>query len=384
MDKPLDIFRPGRHTAMSGATLTFSEADLAATAAAYDPALHEAPLVVGHPKADAPAYGWVKSLAFTEGHLQAEPFQVDEAFAEMVEKGRFKKLSGSFYLPDAPKNPVPGVYYLRHIGFLGAMPPAVKGLRDAAFAEDDQSVTVEFGELTGWNLTSLGSLLRGLREWFISKYGLEEADKAIPGYAVGNVEQAAALPDEADEATRTAYAEGSKGRPSPTPNAQEARMSKDLERREAELTTKEADLAKKTAAFAEQEAALKAQQLDARKAEHLAFAERLVKEGKLNPVHKDPLVAFMATIAPEGTLSFGAKTEPTLDWLKGLLESQPKQLAFGEAAPGSGAEAPSSADFAAPPGCEVDAAGLELHAKAMAHMKANPTATFLDAVKAVS
>lgn len=382
MDKPLDIFRPGRHTAMSGATLTFSEADLAKTAAAYDPALHEAPLVVGHPTADAPAYGWVKSLAFADGHLQAEPQQVDEAFAEMVEKGRFKKMSGSFYRPDAPSNPVPGVYYLRHIGFLGAQPPAVKGLRDASFAEDDQSVTVEFGELTGWSLTTLGDGLRTLREWLIGKFGLVEADKALPSYVVGNVERAAAQPDEPDDINPPSYAEGAK----PTPK--EARMSKDLERREAELKEKEADLNKKTATFAEQEAALKAKQLETQKAEHLAFAERLVKEGKLNPSHKEPLVAFMATITPEDTLSFGegdgAKTEPTLGWLKGLLEAQPKQLAFGEAAPGGGGEAPSSADFAAPPGCEVDAAGLELHAKAMAHMKANPTVTFLDAVKAVS
>ena len=59
----LHIFKPGRQTAMSGATLDFSESDLAACAQAYDPALHEAPLVIGHPKHDGPAYGWVKSLA---------------------------------------------------------------------------------------------------------------------------------------------------------------------------------------------------------------------------------------------------------------------------------------------------------------------------------
>ena len=64
MTTSLDIFRTGRHTASSGTSLAFTEADLAATAAAYDPALHEAPIVVGHPKDNAPAYGWVKSLGF--------------------------------------------------------------------------------------------------------------------------------------------------------------------------------------------------------------------------------------------------------------------------------------------------------------------------------
>ena len=68
-NKPIQIFKPGTHTAMSGAVLAFSESDLAACAAAYDPAKHEAPLVVGHPKHDAPAYGWVKQLAFADGAL---------------------------------------------------------------------------------------------------------------------------------------------------------------------------------------------------------------------------------------------------------------------------------------------------------------------------
>ena len=42
--KPLQIFKPGRHTAMSGASLAFSESDLAASAAAYDPTVFQAPI----------------------------------------------------------------------------------------------------------------------------------------------------------------------------------------------------------------------------------------------------------------------------------------------------------------------------------------------------
>lgn len=128
---------------MSGAELAFSEADLAASAAAYDPALSEAPIVVGHPAHDLPAYGWIKSLAFADGGLEAEPDQVDPAFAEMVAAGRFKKISASFYPPESKNNPHPGVYYLRHVGFLGAAPPAVKGLRTPAFAAEDDAVVLE-------------------------------------------------------------------------------------------------------------------------------------------------------------------------------------------------------------------------------------------------
>lgn len=76
----------------------------------------------------------MRSLAAGDDGLNAEPHQVDPEFAEMVNAGRFKKISASFYTPDAPNNPVPGVYYLRHVGFLGAQPPAVKGLKQAEFA----------------------------------------------------------------------------------------------------------------------------------------------------------------------------------------------------------------------------------------------------------
>ncbi|MBA2929890.1 hypothetical protein G9Q86_15050 [Pseudomonas sp. CCUG 57209] len=143
--KPLHIFKPGKHTAMSGASFDFSESDLAATVRAYDPALHEAPMVIGHPKHDGPASGWIQSLTATPEGLIAVPAQVDADFAEQVAKGSYKKISASFYHPDAANNPVPGVYYLRHVGFLGAQPPSVKGLRPIELADGEQGV-VEFGD----------------------------------------------------------------------------------------------------------------------------------------------------------------------------------------------------------------------------------------------
>ncbi|CAI8878950.1 phage protease [Pseudomonas brassicacearum] len=141
----LHIFKPGTHTAQCGTTYNFTETDLAATVAAYNPSLHEAPLVIGHPQHDAPAAGWVKSLSATTQGLIAEPQQIDASFAEQIAKGSYKKISASFYHPTAANNPVPGVYYLRHVGFLGAQPPAVKGLRPIELAEGEPGV-IEFSE----------------------------------------------------------------------------------------------------------------------------------------------------------------------------------------------------------------------------------------------
>jgi transcriptional regulator with XRE-family HTH domain len=194
MTQPLHIFRAGRHTAMSGQNLEFSEAQVRAIAAAYDPALHEAPIVIGHPRADAPAYGWVKSLRAEGAGLFAEPDQVEPAFAEMVSAGRFKKISASFYPPKAAANPAPGSYYLKHVGFLGAQPPAIKGLKPAEFAEDGEAVTLELdfseAEIAGLASAGFGGLRRviaSLRDWLLASQGQEVADRIVPAHELENI-----------------------------------------------------------------------------------------------------------------------------------------------------------------------------------------------------
>jgi len=134
----MEIFRAGNHTAMNGETLSFRESDLLKTAKNYDPQKHEAPLVVGHPSTNSPAYGWVQELDVRGGILHATPTQIDPDFKDLVTAGKFKKISASFYAPSSPANPCPGTYYLRHVGFLGAQPPAVKGLKSAEFEESEE------------------------------------------------------------------------------------------------------------------------------------------------------------------------------------------------------------------------------------------------------
>lgn len=139
-DEWIEVFRAGTHTAMNGTTRTWTEADLDHAVATYDPATHEAPLVVGHPKDNDPAYGWVEQAKREGDTLFIKPKQVDPAFREMVKAGRFKKRSISFYADGT----------IRHIGFLGAQPPAVKGLKDCHFAAKDEGLTYE--EATGGKL----------------------------------------------------------------------------------------------------------------------------------------------------------------------------------------------------------------------------------------
>jgi len=367
--KPIQIFKPGKHVAMSGAALSFSETDLAATAAAYDPAKHEAPLVVGHPKHDDPAYGWVGKLAFADGALDVEPVQVNADFAELVASGSFKKISASFYSPDSPSNPVPGVYYLRHVGFLGAQPPAVKGLRNPSFADAEQGV-VEFAE---WDDVDNASLWRSLREWIIGKFGQDEADKVVPGYTVKNLEQSAQ--DELKEAqAESAVASAAAFVESQQPEGET--MSAEDEARLAALETENAALKAKELAFAEAE---KKRVSDTRHAEHAAFAEGLVAAGKLLPAHKDVTVATLDFMAGQETaVEFGEgdTKKPLVDAHKAFLLAQPKQVEFAEVSGSDKGDALDANDAAA-----VAAKAVEFQE---AEGKAGRTISVTDAVNHVT
>lgn len=91
MKKLFEIFKSGTRTDNNGRKVTITDADVAQAAAAYDPKLHEAPLVIGHPKTDAPAYGWVGSLQADGGVLSADFVQMDDDFVGLVKDGRYKR-----------------------------------------------------------------------------------------------------------------------------------------------------------------------------------------------------------------------------------------------------------------------------------------------------
>jgi len=312
--KPLHIFKPGTHTAMNGVSFDFSESDLAATVQAYDPALHEAPMVIGHPKHDAPAAGWIKSLTATAQGLIAEPQQVDATFAEQVARGSYKKISASFYHPDAANNPVPGVYYLRHVGFLGAQPPAVKGLRPIELADGEEGV-VEFGDY-GQELNS--DMWRRLREWFIGKFDKDTADQVAPSWAIDSLAEIARQPEPGDQ---PAFSE-------PNRSPEVTSMSdKDPAALEAENKRLKADIAKR-------DKAVRTAAHDAIHTANVAFAEKLVAAG-MKPVHAPVVIAVLdyAELS-ETPLEFGEDDarEPLSDGLKAIFSDLAGGVSFTEVA----------------------------------------------------
>ncbi len=383
--KPISIFRPGRHIAMSGQALAFSEADLAATAEAYDPELHEAPLTVGHPRHDAPAYGWVSRLQYSEDTLEAEPAQVDPAFAEMVRKGRFKKVSASFYPPSHPANPKPGVYYLRHVGFLGAQAPAVKGLKAVEFADEaDGIVTIEaaiavpgsrgtgascpaFSEKEHWGFRAIANLLRNLRDRWIEKEGVEAADQLLPNYLISDIDRAA---EEETDAAAPAFSE-------PQPSQQEEAMpdTRTDNGQTTDFAEKETELAAREQALAEREQALAEQAAAAHQREIADFAEQLEAEGRILPRQRPGIKAVLAAVDADQPLEFGEGDEQYKGtagaWLREFLQTLPPQVDFAEHS--AMEDETATADFAAPDGYTVDPAQLELHRKILAYAEEHNT-----------
>jgi hypothetical protein len=335
--KRIEIFRAGRHTSSDGQEIEFSEGDLEATARAYDPKVHDAPLVVGHPRTDDPAYGWVTDLDRSGGSLFAEADQVDPEFADLVRAGRYRKVSASFYTPTSPQNPVPGVYYLRHVGFLGAQPPALKGLKPVGFADSDNGV-IEF------NLTATrrgrqmpkelqaakdfheggekisASLWRRMREFFIRKHGQDEADDVIPREIIAALEEESRRDGEEARRGRT-EGEGAEGH---------AFSETALSQREIELKRREAEFAEKQKAFLAKEKA-------ARRDGFAAFCDGIIKEGRMLPVNKAPAIALLEYVASADgapSIEFGEGTDKKslapAEIFKLILASQPKAVTYGE------------------------------------------------------
>lgn len=131
---PIEVFRTGTFTPMGGEPQTIREQDLREIAASYDRELAPAPVVIGHPELDAPAYGWVESVYVEGGILKATLEDTSAEFADMVKSGKYKRVSISMFGPRSTSNPKPGSFYLKHVGFLGATAPAVPGLKPVRFS----------------------------------------------------------------------------------------------------------------------------------------------------------------------------------------------------------------------------------------------------------
>lgn len=334
----IEVFRTGTHTDSSGNTRTWTEEDLDAIIKKYDPSQHEAPIVIGHPKDNAPAYGWVESLEKRGQSLWAKIKPTVNEFMDWLKKGLYKKVSIALY-PDLT---------LRHIGFLGAMPPAVKGLQPPQFSDSEFSeYTIEF---RNWTADERDRLAKGE-----IKGGFAGPNQSFPIAGPPDVADAWKLAGHAqnpDEVRRNIIRIAKKfGWTDALPQSaiewarqnnielMEVEMLEKIQELETKLKEQEKALIEFTEKdkAKEEEIAKLRKELDEerakqRKAEFDAFCEGLIREGRLTPAMKPAIMDFMEILHGIGEYEFSEGKAQPIEKFKAFLTGLPKQVEFKEIA----------------------------------------------------
>jgi len=130
-----EIFKVGCFKDSNGIKHNFSIDDLNKIVFNFKGKNPDVPICIGHSKTNSPAYGWVDALKIKDNKLYACYKQVQNEFKEAVKKGLFKTRSISL-TPDL---------ILRHIAFLGAQAPAIKGMEEFCFhsAAGDEAMSFD-------------------------------------------------------------------------------------------------------------------------------------------------------------------------------------------------------------------------------------------------
>jgi len=304
----IPVFAGGTQTDSAGNSREWTEDDLDRIVANYQARKDDAPVVVGHPKSDMPAYAWVEALKREGKILLAKFKQIDEKFAEMVNKGRFKYRSIALF-PDLR---------LRHVGFLGAAAPAVAGLGDARFSDDGEFAEIET-EIPKGKLT-INRLLDTLRTLLYEAQddAEEDDDDEVEEAEVEEVEEAEEAPEEDSEKEDEEKNKGDKD--------VDAEKEKEYQ---AAIAAKDAEIAALKARADEFANAKRAAELN-------AFCDGLQSEAELTPATRSRLIEFMNSIADAPSFEFSdgdaKKSETPLAMFQKIVTDGLEFLAVGEVA----------------------------------------------------
>lgn len=243
----------------------------------FKPEEHEPPIALGHVRSeshnDKPAAGWIAGLQRIGNTLYAKAKQVASDFDAAVREGRFKKRSIGLRTGND------GKLYLHHLAFLGAMAPAVKGLRDIYCEGNYSGVNEETEKKYEFN----HSTERILKMEFTEKE-LEARDAEVAA--------------KAKEAAKKEYDE-----------QVAAEVAKAVEAKTEEIKTEvkaevEAEIKEKTEA--EQAAAAYNSDVE-------AFLKEYSDGNKLSPAQIAILRPFLKTMNPKTEFEFSEKNEKNED-----------------------------------------------------------------------
>ena len=327
LDGWMGVCRTGKWRDASNREVEVTESMLDGLVAAHgeqDPV----PVVVGHPRTDDPAWGWVDGVRRVGDQLQAKLRDIAPEFRAAVESGRYTGRSVAIANGQ-----------LRHVGFLGARMPAVPGLTPTQFSAEPDTV-IEFaadGDEKLWQIRAgwmaMARVARAWRERLIAESGVDAADQVIPDWEVESISRAAEAAREMETGGLASPGTNNEPEDSPMSGANPNTPPDDatLAARAADLDTREARIAASEAANAAQARLLAADQA----------LEAHVAAGRVLPAERTSLAALFASLPDDETvISFAASEgagevqEKPRAVLERFLGALPKRVEYGELAGG--------------------------------------------------
>ncbi len=380
-DDWFEIFRAGEQTDSSGRTTKFTQIDLDSIVKNHDEK-NPAPLVIGHPKTDDPAYGWTQDLKREGDSLFAKARPTAEEFEEAVRDERYPNRSVSL-MPD-----VDGGWRLRHIGFLGAKLPAVEGMPRLHSKGDSNALTFNFSaydkDTTALMpvrsvLRDVKSFMRSVREWFIEKESREQADLIVPSWQLDHIDhQLDKIGQDFASSDFVENAGGGEARPKKS-GTQSSDQPTEFEMDEKQKMQEQIDSLTATnetlkAAVESQEQQRKADAYAASLKEATTVVAALVNDGKLLPLQAVGLAEFGAALPSDddGAFQFSegegdkkvTKQKTPKQFFNEFLGKLGKQITLGQHDDDEDVDSVRQ-NFASPDGTVVNPERLKLHQKAL-------------------
>ena len=106
-------------------------------------------------------------------------------------------MSASLYPPKHKSSPKPGASYLKHVGFLGAAAPGVKGLGTVSFAECEGLITLETHRENAMNEAEFAEAQADIER---RRQELDEREQRVNAQAAENAAAAAQVRHDANVA----------------------------------------------------------------------------------------------------------------------------------------------------------------------------------------
>lgn len=194
----------------------------------FDPKKHEPPHVFGHITAEhnsAPALGWIAGLQRVGNTLYAKSRQIAENLDNALREGAYKKRSIALRVNEA------GKHFLHHLAWLGATPPAIKGLPDvyssSAYSDKGAEKQAEFEfEFSSTKTHNGGRHMPDLREYSEAEITLMKQETAAAATKAATEAAEKVFAERLDTATKKAAAD------------EKARLEKEFADKQAETTRK--------------------------------------------------------------------------------------------------------------------------------------------------